>query len=106
MLSMLISMSMSMSTTIGDITGAGTVSVGDADGASTVTAYVVVLLVGFVRVVVVDFLKFSIFVVVGLVRNRVWTARRYRRSVVIGAASSAHRYRAEELSHTNDDTSQ
>ena len=53
---------------------AGTLSVGsteDADvvdiDASTVTAYVVVLLVGFVGVVVVDFFEFSIFVVVRVV---------------------------------------
>ena len=70
-------LSISMPKTVGDVTGAGTVSVrsmedadvvdiGDADSASTVTAYVVILLVGFVRVVVVDFFEFSIFVVVGL----------------------------------------
>ena len=85
-------MSLSISTTIGDVTGAGTVSigltgyvdvvyVGDAHGALTVTVYVVkgeggdcCLLVGFVRVVivivVVDFFEFLIFVVVGLVDPR------------------------------------
>ena len=51
----------------GSMEDADVVDIGDADGALTVTAYVVVLLVGFVRVVVVDFFEFSIFVVVGLV---------------------------------------
>ena len=106
-------MSLSMSTAIVNVAGAGTVSVrltgyadvvyvGDAHGALTVSAYVVVregggrcLLVGFVRVVVVVvvvvvvFFEFLIFVVVGVVnprevrkrprrggmRNRFWKAR-------------------------------
>ena len=77
---------LSMSTTIGDVTGAGTVSVAsteDADvvdiDASTVTAYVVVLLVGFV-----DFLEFSIFVVVRLNRYRAEEPSRSERSDVRG----------------------